>query len=231
MKRYIVNRGQAANSGGLRVVMPSAWKHQSGSVGASFDDGGSTNTDADTSYGDTPDCSNATLAEVCNPASDCWDEAKCKAMGGVGPQSNFCNATNMIKTVQAALGVKVDGLWGCESQCALDKSGKTFKELAGQDCQGDIPKKTGCTCGGGHVPPVTKKKLGEACTAGTECEAGLECIDGKCAEPLKKDTAKSSSMIWWVLGGLLAGTAIVGVAYAGGAFDDKKGQAKKAPAA
>jgi hypothetical protein len=208
----------------MKIRIPDGWV-RSGSVGAVIDE----------SYGDDPGTKTVcSFADICNPATDCWDEAACAAGGGK-PGSNFCNNPNMIKTVQQALVDSgydvgphgVDGSWGCDSQKALDASGQSFKALAGQECQGPVPTATGC--GGGGGGPLPKKKEGEACTGTDECEAGLVCQNGKCAKELQP-APKTSNLIWWILGGLGAGAAIVGMAYAGGAFEDK-GKAKKAAAA
>lgn len=238
---------------GVVLRLPGNWKVRTGMVGASGEgdgEGGGAqvslaesickmqgkiwDASSQTCIEGGSNCANATLADICNPASDCWDEALCKSKGG-SMQSNNCNSSNMIKTVQQALidsgqslpKYGVDGSWGCESQNALNKSGKSFKELAGQECQGPVPSATGC--GGGNViPPTPKKKEGEACTDSSECEAGLTCIGGKCSKDVTPKKAGGSSALWWILGGLAGAAAVVGVAVAGGAFDGDK---KKGPAA
>lgn len=188
-------------------------------------------TDPNTPQGTGPnppatDCSNASLADICNPAGDCYDPAQCAAKGGQ-PQSNFCSSTNMIKTVQQKLGVTVDGLWGCQSQTALDKSQQTFEELAGP-CQPPVPHKSGCAAPGPYVPPPCKN-AGGPCSKKEDCCGGLDCKDGKCASALSNvEPGKKTPWGTYVAIGLGLAAAVAGVAYVSG---DKKDSSKKRAAA
>lgn len=142
------------------------------------------------------------------PGSGCNTSADC--LGGLGQCVN-----GICQNTPAQGGCMPNGA-ACDANHVC---------CTGSECAGGICK----VIGGGGGGPLPKKKEGEACTGSDECEAGLECINGKCAKELQP-APKSSNLIWWILGGLGAGAAIVGMAYAGGAFDDKAREKKAAAA-
>lgn len=178
-------------------------------------------------------------ANACTLDGNHWfdyDTGECHAYTKPAEETDACGSFPVVKAVQQALlnmGQSLpvygaDGSWGCESQKALDKSGKSFMELATQmgwgGCSGSVPKATGCGGGGTYVPPG-KKKEGEACT-GSECDTGLECVNGKCAKVAPPVVPGKTSWLTYVGIGLALAAGAVGVAYVAG---DKKKTASKNP--
>jgi hypothetical protein len=180
-------------------------------------------------------------ANACAAGGGDYDYGTRKCTKYTGPdQTAYCNDPALITVVQKALIANgndvgphgADGQWGCDSQKALDASGRSFMDFAKEHgwtaCAGAVPYKAGC---GATPGPLPKKKLGEDCKDGSECETGLVCENGKCANPPANVTKSGSSAWLYILGGLGAAALVVGVAYGGGAFDDKGKTKPKEPKA
>jgi len=118
-------------------------------------------------------------------------------------------SADVIKQVQATLGVDPDGDWGKLSQAALDAQGGNFKAFA-PGCTGAVPHWTP----GGGTQYIPCKDEGKTCADKDPCCGALVCKDGACAKPAPKGT----SSFWWIVGSLAFAATIVGIAYKAGAI-------------
>jgi hypothetical protein len=166
-----------------------------------------------------PTGSACTSSSQCG-GTDICQSGKCTTVGSVVISTTHCSDVGVIKTVQqklidggfaAGLFDSADGVWGCNSQKALDRSNQTFQLLLGGNCQGTVPSASGC----GTAPPAqTCTTIGSTPTSALPCCAGLTSTGGgSCEIPA---TAKKSSWWWWILGGVAAAAGGVGIAYAMG---------------
>lgn len=173
----------------------------------------------------SPDNSNEAACKA-KGSNYAWDAAAqvCRNITYTGGGPAPCDSFGLKAAAQKAFGVSPDGQWGCLSQCALDASGQTFKGLVG-DCTGNVPSMSGChPCPYEQTTPAkTCTDVGGAPSAALPCCGGSTSSGGICvATPVV--TPGKSSWLWWVLGGLGVGAAVLGTAYATGAVGDKKRQ-------
>lgn len=81
-----------------------------------------------------------------------------------------CTSRDVIMYVQSVIGTAVDGKWGPNSQAALQKFGRSYKELV-PNCSGAAPSVSSSGGGGGVITPtvpavVTPESLQPAAQAG-----------------------------------------------------------------
>lgn len=124
-----------------------------------------------------------------------------------------CDSASIVMEVQTALNalganIAVDGAWGKQSQAALDKSGKTFQQLATSQCEPPVPQYVAGGGGGGGTTP------------GGTTPGGLTNVDyGK-----KTEDKGTSPWLWLGLGAVAAvGVGIVVAASANKTKDNPVG--------